>query len=329
MIVSVVIPTYNSARTIEQCLRSVLAQDYPKDQVEIIVVDGGSTDDTLPLARSLGVSRILHNPLRTGEAAKALGARRSRGEILAFIDSDNLLPTADWLRRMTEPFHDRRIVCAEPIEFASAPSLPSVSRYCALLGMNDPLCLFLGNYDKHSAVTGKWTGLRVSSEDRGNWLDVELRLPLPTIGANGFLIRRDVLPAVCLGDYLFDIDIGVYLAARGMRLAKVKIGIAHLYARTLREFAQKQRRRARDYFRYRHLRVYPWQPVRLGTAAFVAATILTFPLLVQSLIGYRRKPDPAWLLHIPACWITLGVYSFETLRSLLAGRTTASDSKPS
>jgi len=63
-----------------------------------------------------------------------------------------------------------------------------------MLGMNDPLCLFLGNYDRICMVTGKWTEMPVIEEDKGNYIKIELDdKKLPTIGANGFLVRREAL----------------------------------------------------------------------------------------------------------------------------------------
>jgi glycosyltransferase involved in cell wall biosynthesis len=90
MTVSVVIPTFNRARTIVAAVRSVLRQRY--GEVEVVVVDDGSTDDTaarlaavddprlrVVLGRHVGVS-----------AARNLGVSRSAGELVAFLDSDDL-----------------------------------------------------------------------------------------------------------------------------------------------------------------------------------------------------------------------------------------------
>ena len=75
--VSVVIPTLNAARYLEECLGAVRGQEYAGG-VEIIIVDAGSTDRTLEIAGRFGVDRILENPLNTGEAGKAVGFRAAR-----------------------------------------------------------------------------------------------------------------------------------------------------------------------------------------------------------------------------------------------------------
>ncbi len=94
-LVSFIIPTYNSYRTIEKCLKSIREQEYPK--IEIIVVDGGSIDGTLEIAKKYADKVvILKGPLGF---ARAYGAVISKGEILGIIDSDVYLPHKMWLRR--------------------------------------------------------------------------------------------------------------------------------------------------------------------------------------------------------------------------------------
>jgi glycosyltransferase involved in cell wall biosynthesis len=75
--ISVVIPTYNSEKTLEMCLESIANQDYPKDKIEIIIADGGSIDRTLEIARRY-TDKIFNNPLKTGEAGKAVGVKKSK-----------------------------------------------------------------------------------------------------------------------------------------------------------------------------------------------------------------------------------------------------------
>ncbi|MFD7137635.1 glycosyltransferase family 2 protein [Streptomyces sp. NPDC059894] len=83
--VSVIIPNYNYARTLRQCLESVVAQTYP--HVEIVVVDDGSTDESPRIAEEYPV-RLLRTANGGVSAARNTGVRNSTGEILFFLDSD-------------------------------------------------------------------------------------------------------------------------------------------------------------------------------------------------------------------------------------------------
>lgn len=324
--VSVVIPTLNSAATLAECLQSVMEQEFPRDRVEIVVADAGSSDATLDIARRFDVDVIVPNPLRTGEAGKSAGVAACTGEFIALVDSDNVLDGPDWLLRMTAPFEDASIVAAEPLHYTRRASDPALTRYFAMLGMSDPLCLFLGNYDRFSHVSGTWTGLSVAAEDFGDYLKLTLNeTALPTIGANGFVCRRSLMASVSWAPYFFDIDIVQQSVAAGHRhIAKVKNGIVHLYGRSLADFARKQDRRIRDFlfFSAQRNRTYPWDRQRkAGIGRFVLATVLVVPLLVQAMRGALRRPDRAWWLHVPACWITLWVYGWASLRNAVGLRT--------
>lgn len=87
-LVSVIVPAYGSARTIERCL-AALANQQTQHSFEILIVDSG-TDDTCDLARrALPAVQAIHLPERAvAPVARNVGAREARGEILAFIDSD-------------------------------------------------------------------------------------------------------------------------------------------------------------------------------------------------------------------------------------------------
>ena len=323
--VSFVIPTLNSAGTLEACLRSILGQDYPRDGYEIVIADAGSSDATLEIARAQGVDKIVPNPLKTGEAGKSAGIEASRGALIALVDSDNILPDAAWLRNMVAPFDDPAIVASEPLSYTARKEDPALTRYFALLGMNDPLCLFTGNYDRFSCVTGRWTELPVHQELVSNYLKLTLtKETLPTIGANGFVFRRTLLERVRWTPYFFDIDILCEAIDAGYNhVAKVKTGIVHLYCARLADFARKQRRRIRDFlfFAQEKQRSYPWdRQEKSGVVWFVLETALVFPLLWQMLKGFVRHPDAAWFYHIPVCWVTLWVYGIGTLRKLLGLR---------
>jgi len=111
--ISIVIPTYNSAKTLPACLESIREQDYPVDKVEIIIADAGSSDGTVEIARRF-TDKIYCNPLKT---EKAVGVRFARGEVVGLIDSDNILPERDWLSRMRGPFRDEEIAGTEPLYY--------------------------------------------------------------------------------------------------------------------------------------------------------------------------------------------------------------------
>ena len=87
---TVLVDTYNYGHFIEEAIASVLAQDFPPEQMEILVVDDGSTDDTADRIRKYG-DRIQYFYKPNGGQASALnfGIARARGQIVAFLDGDD------------------------------------------------------------------------------------------------------------------------------------------------------------------------------------------------------------------------------------------------
>lgn len=89
--VAVIIPTLNEERFIEHCVRSVMEQTYPIEQMDIMIVDGGSTDRTEAIVRSLSTSysniRFLHNPKRYQSAAFNIGVQSSEAPYIVRLDA--------------------------------------------------------------------------------------------------------------------------------------------------------------------------------------------------------------------------------------------------
>jgi len=102
--VTALIDTYNYGHFIEEAIDSVLAQDFPADQLEILVVDDGSTDDTRArVEKYTGRVKYLFKPNRGQASAFNFGLAQARGDIVALLDADDYwLPGK--LRRVLDAF---------------------------------------------------------------------------------------------------------------------------------------------------------------------------------------------------------------------------------
>jgi glycosyltransferase involved in cell wall biosynthesis len=100
--VSVIVSFLNSAATLEHCLLNIMQQDYPRDLFEVVVVDGGSDDDSITICRRLERRfenlRLISSPGCTEAEGQIVGVESSKGEVLMFTNSDIYVPR-DWIRK--------------------------------------------------------------------------------------------------------------------------------------------------------------------------------------------------------------------------------------
>ena len=115
--VSVIFPVRNEERFIEACLESVLAQDYPADRIEILLVDGKSSDRTRELAAAVladriagGSAGILDNPRGIASTAMNIGIGASTGDVIVRADGHTVLPP-DYVRRSVEVLQETGSQC--------------------------------------------------------------------------------------------------------------------------------------------------------------------------------------------------------------------------
>ena len=108
---------------IARCLDALAAQDYPRERMEVIVVDNGSSDDTRAVVANYDVTLLVESEIRTSYAARNRGIRHARGELVAFLDSD-CIADRDWLSQLVAGFDEERIAAVVgAIEDAPATTL--------------------------------------------------------------------------------------------------------------------------------------------------------------------------------------------------------------
>lgn len=101
-LVSVIVPAYNYERWVAAAIDSALAQDYPRDRLEVIAVDDGSTDGTPEVLASFGDAiRVIRRPNGGLNAATETGVLAARGELITFLDADDAWP-ADRIRLLVD-----------------------------------------------------------------------------------------------------------------------------------------------------------------------------------------------------------------------------------
>jgi GT2 family glycosyltransferase len=271
-LVSVIIPNYNHARTLGLCLEAVTRQTYPA--IETIVVDDGSTDDSVAVASRHARVRVLTSSVNGGAAAaRNLGAEGARGEILFFLDADVVLD-ADAVANAVSVLVAR----------------PEVGAICGVYRMEG---LFPDRFIK-----------RYRAIQQGVWFnDVEGRIPalhsaLSAIRAELF---RRVGPFDARLSWTEDQDYGFRVNARSEVHATRAIRGSHEHDATigtvLTKVFQRTRLGAPGWLRHSSLPGGAATGARAFASGCVLAAVLSLPLGLLS----------PWLLLAPVALVGLGI----------------------
>lgn len=109
MKISVVTITYNSAATLRDTIESVLSQNY--QDIEYLIIDGGSTDETIPIIKSFSDERIkwISEPDKGIYDAMSKGKRMATGDVVGVLNSDDFYPDKEVLHRVADAFSDNNV----------------------------------------------------------------------------------------------------------------------------------------------------------------------------------------------------------------------------
>lgn len=112
--VSIIVPAKDEESVIGRCLESLVAVDYPKDKLEVVVVEDGSVDDTTSICKEFeknypDLVRLVNNPVSKGKpSALNYGLNFVCGDLVAVFDADNV-PSSDVLRKAVKYFDEKEV----------------------------------------------------------------------------------------------------------------------------------------------------------------------------------------------------------------------------
>ena len=139
--VSIVISTYNSERTIKETLESIRKQAYPSKKIEILVIDGGSKDNTLAIAKKYPCKIIINRKTEI-IYAKHIGFLKSKGKYLMYLDSDEILENSNSIQLKLEAFKSSpKIKAIVPSCYKTAKNMQPINYYINEFG--DPFTFFI------------------------------------------------------------------------------------------------------------------------------------------------------------------------------------------
>lgn len=264
--VSVVVLTKNNEDTIETCLNSILQQNY--DTLEVLIIDGGSTDSTLETVNKYERKNgwhdvVLYSSGNIGES-RQLGVEKAKYDLIAFVDSDCELPCKNWLSSMVAPFEDKK-------------------------NINLAATFAMGAYRKEYPAIARYDILNFWSTKPFIPLIVTDKVYFP-VGCAHVVFKKSVINAI--GGFKplkagEDIDLTKRICEAGYDLWYQKIPVYHLHARTLKQYISKYKRDISS-----TLIVEEEKPNYLKFV--VNNALLPVPV---TLLGLLNDRDLAWLWH--------------------------------
>lgn len=313
--ISFVICTYNDKRLVKRLLDSILIQDYPKDKVEIICVDGGSTDGTLGLLKEYKV-KIVKNEKRFPEGkgmGKFQGEKVAKNEIIAFVDQDNKLIGSDWLKEMVFPLIDDDNIFGCHCQNYVDKNDRLTNRYIALTG-TDP-------FASYRSLDGRLGLMKIKLEDKGKYYVYEIDLKdVINAGGNCFLYRKKILDEI--DGYSQDVEVLYDLALHGHTKFAIpkKPRTHHLAVQGgFFSFLKKRWKWGLHYAKHGELeRKYSWWPKTLKEyimfSWIIIRNLIFIPGLLIGIKNWIRDKELAWLLHPFGLFFGTGIYILVSFR---------------
>ncbi|WP_445475523.1 glycosyltransferase [Methanococcoides methylutens] len=126
--INFILPTLNEEKDLKSCLDAIVRQNYPKNKVKITIVDGGSSDKTVDIAKKYGCE-VLQNEEMLAEPGVNKGITYSNCDLCCILAVDNILANnEDFLEKMIKPFVEKNVVGAFPKVIFSEDE-PSINKY--------------------------------------------------------------------------------------------------------------------------------------------------------------------------------------------------------
>ncbi len=316
--VSFIITTLNAQRSLDRCLQSLASQKFPKAMFEVLILDGGSTDQTKNITKKY-VKEINLRFINAGskdnqEGRRLLGFRKSKYDYVCILDSDNYLGQDDWISQMVSPLDkNSELVASYTRYYRYDPKQTLFNRYLALIGGTDPVVYYMGKADRQSWAETPLNQVEILKFDKNNF---------PTLGSNGSVIRKNVINFKSLSaDNFFHTDILYDLLDEGKNTyARVNTMFVHDTGST---FAEQIARRYK-YMSIHHLKmlsarrykIFDSQKISdwLKLIKFIFITLTLVIPTIDAIKGYIKSKDSAWFMHPIYCFIYCFSYGYAVTR---------------
>ena len=254
---------------LQELLRSIEMQDFPKSEVETLVITEG-----------------------TSESAKAIGIKKAKGEVIGILASDNELIQLNTLTHMYNRVTISKFQSAYPAHYEYRKDDNILNRYFSLIGGNDVLSFYMRKNDRYSYL--------------GNDIDYNKQL---SYGDNGFFVRKSEIKLTDLNNYYHIENANESSSPSPQHSFTIwhKTGsnIFSFFAKRYRYGLQHAFNKNRRWYLVDFSKSHDiWRLIW-----FVLITLTLIEPLILSFRGYRKIQDVAWFIHPIICFFTVVAYS--------------------
>ena len=308
--ISAIINVLNAGKTLEKCFEFFFAQNYPLSKLEIVIPEGGSTDNSLEIIkkyqkRYIGRIKVVSNPKKY-KLGRGMGAdiasRKASGDMILMMDADNFLIQKNWLKDMVSILLKNKDINAVQSGTIVPKFGSAIDKYFGAIGIEDPFAIV---YSLNAQVIFNPRRFQYNSKEKFYIYEVNKR-DFYYFGDNGFLIwKRDFFEN---DGYTQDID-NSYRMALSDKKYKIAIPknlkLHHKSSTTISNFLKKKGFYVRIYLKNNmENRYFNWFSLKKNSLRQnfrfinnVMYNLLILPGLMDGIKFALKEKKAFWLIH--------------------------------
>ncbi len=331
-IISIVVATFNSEKTVKMTLESIKKQSYPQDKIEILVVDGRSNDQTINIAKKYRCKIITNSKVEL-IYAKYLGFLKATGKYIIYLDSDEVLDNRDSLKIKYSAFRKNPQVKAVLLGGYKTPlNYPSINYYINDFG--DPFSFFIYHESKNEYfMVREWSEKYPVVSNTNNFVILDLSsiklLPQIELWAGGCMFdlkyAKKVFPNLKRNPHLIAL-LFYLLNKKGDFIAITKNdSTVHYSSASLNKYLKKINSRIKNNIfntdmgkaGYSGRNQFQSLWFKLKKYLFIPYTLSFIFPLKDSIYFLLTRKKIIYCIHIPLCYYTIiMIIYYETLKLL-------------
>lgn len=327
MLVSIIMPTYNSGKTLDEVLKSISVQkNMDRNEMEVLVVDGGSIDNTLQIASSYPFVRILENKRKLPEIAKHIGFLASKGQYGMYLDSDEILQNSsaffnrvNAMKRYTDV---KNIVSTGMISKTNEKGIVNYANFIA-----DPFSKFVYRFNGFNRMEDISRQYPTEEIEEGKIIDFRIAKNLPLFDAAGNMFEMKFARELYektekKDDFIANVFDKMVSETKTAIIMKDDF-VLHIPILTTRKYLKKLKWRVinnifadknegvgfnnrQKQSKYLNIRKY----------LFILHCVLLLPVIIESIYYVFKNKNIYFLLHIAFSWYTLICIIYYEIRKL-------------